>query len=87
MSAKPVIISIEGNIGSGKTTILENLEKRLEQNKSILFLREPLDVWESVKDSQTGENILESFMLTPINMLLHFRLWLMLHDYPWFVMQ
>lgn len=65
MSVKPVIISIEGNIGSGKTTILENLEKRLEQNKSILFLREPLDVWESVKDSQTGENILQKFYADP----------------------
>jgi deoxyadenosine/deoxycytidine kinase len=65
MSEKPVIISIEGNIGSGKTTILENLEKSLEHDPSILFLREPLDVWESVKDSQTGENILQKFYANP----------------------
>jgi len=65
MSKKPVIISIEGNIGSGKTTILENLEKSLEHDPSILFLREPLDVWESVKDSKTGENILQKFYANP----------------------
>jgi deoxyadenosine/deoxycytidine kinase len=65
MSAKPVIISIEGNIGSGKTTILENLEKSLQHDQSILFLREPLDVWETVKDPLTGENILQKFYANP----------------------
>jgi len=65
MSAKPVIISIEGNIGSGKTTILEKLEKTLEYDEQILFLREPLDVWETVKDPVSGENILQKFYADP----------------------
>lgn len=65
MSSKPVIISIEGNIGSGKTTIIENLEKYYKDDKSVLFLREPLDVWESVKDPVTGENILQKFYAEP----------------------
>jgi deoxyadenosine/deoxycytidine kinase len=65
MSAKPIIISIDGNIGSGKTTIIENLEKHLEHDQSILFLREPLDVWETVKDPVTGENILQKFYTDP----------------------
>jgi deoxyadenosine/deoxycytidine kinase len=65
MSFKPLIISIEGNIGSGKTTIIEHLEKRLGKNKCIVFLREPLDVWESVKDKETGENILQKFYSNP----------------------
>jgi len=65
MSTKPIIVSIEGNIGSGKTTIIENLETHLEHDQSILFLREPLDVWESVKDSQTGEHILQKFYADP----------------------
>jgi deoxyadenosine/deoxycytidine kinase len=64
-SSSPLIISIEGNIGSGKTTIIEHLEKRIGKNKSILFLREPLDVWEGVKDSTTGENILQKFYADP----------------------
>jgi deoxyadenosine/deoxycytidine kinase len=65
MSAKPVIISIEGNIGSGKTTIIGNLEKHLQDDQCILFLREPLDVWETVKDPLTGENILQKFYADP----------------------
>ena len=65
MSSKPVIISIEGNIGSGKTTIIENLEKHLAHDNTVLFLREPLDVWESVKDPVTGENILQKFYADP----------------------
>ena len=40
---KPIIVSIEGNIGSGKTTIIDNLEKyynlQLENDdkESIIF--------------------------------------------------
>jgi deoxyadenosine/deoxycytidine kinase len=62
---RSMIIQIIGLPGSGKTTILENLEKSLEHDPSILFLREPLDVWESVKDSKTGENILQKFYANP----------------------
>jgi len=58
---KSVIISIEGNIGSGKTTILEHLEKYYENNDSVLFLREPLNIWENVKEAKTGKNILQKF--------------------------
>jgi thymidylate kinase len=62
---KPVIISVEGNIGSGKTTIVEHLQHVLQGDSTILFLREPLDVWERVKDEQTGETILEKFYANP----------------------
>ena len=65
MPARPIIISIEGNIGSGKTTIIENLEKYYEHDKRVLFLREPLDVWEEIKDQKTGENILQKFYANP----------------------
>jgi len=65
MSFKPVIISIEGNIGSGKTTILEKLKSRFQNDESVVFLREPLDVWEQVKDNCTGENILQKFYSNP----------------------
>ena len=62
----PIIVSIEGNIGSGKTTIVENLEKyynlQLEKDDkdSIIFLREPVDVWKTISD-KNGETILEKF--------------------------
>lgn len=58
------IISIEGNIGSGKTTIIEKLQEKLKYNKSIVFLREPVDIWMSLKDDN-GENILEKFYSDP----------------------
>lgn len=61
--SKPIIISIEGNIGTGKSTILENLEHHLIQNSApgeILFLKEPVDIWESITD-EAGHTILEKF--------------------------
>lgn len=54
------IISIDGNIGSGKSTLLEILKKDFSGNENIVFLREPVDIWESIKDEE-GTNILEKF--------------------------
>ena len=31
------IISIEGNIGSGKSTVIHNLEQKLKNNKDYVF--------------------------------------------------
>lgn len=56
----PKIISIEGNIGSGKSTIVHNLEKKLQHNKNYVFLREPVDIWQTIKDTY-GKTILEKF--------------------------
>jgi deoxyadenosine/deoxycytidine kinase len=58
------IISIEGNIGAGKTTILEKLQRLFKNNRNILFLREPLHIWESIQDSN-GESILAKFYANP----------------------
>lgn len=54
------IISIDGNIGSGKSTLLSNLRKHFMNNKNIVFLREPVDVWSTIKDEH-GVTILEKF--------------------------
>ena len=51
------IYSIEGNIGSGKSTLVEELEKR---NKQIIFLREPVHIWNKFKD-KNNETILSKF--------------------------
>lgn len=59
--SKPIIIAIEGNIGSGKSTILEKLQDFMKDNNRIVFLKEPVDIWESIKDTNTGENILQKF--------------------------
>lgn len=57
----PIIISIEGNIGAGKTTILDQLQEYMKDNKRVAFLREPVDVWEKIKDKKTGETVLQKF--------------------------
>ena len=60
MSVNYKIISIEGNIGSGKSTLLENLRNHYDNNAHVIFLREPVDDWEKIKDSN-GNTILKKF--------------------------
>jgi deoxyadenosine/deoxycytidine kinase len=57
----PRIISIEGNIGSGKSTFLSYLKEYYRENTEVIFLREPVDIWEKVKDPVTNETMLEKF--------------------------
>jgi deoxyadenosine/deoxycytidine kinase len=64
-TSAPIIISVEGNIGAGKTTIIDKLEKKMSNNKDVIFLREPVDIWESINDKITGENILQKFYGNP----------------------
>jgi deoxyadenosine/deoxycytidine kinase len=54
------IISIEGNIGSGKSTLLAHLKSHFCNNSQIIFLREPVEEWESIKDLN-GTTMLEKF--------------------------
>jgi deoxyadenosine/deoxycytidine kinase len=58
------IITIEGNIGSGKSTLLEHLKEKYsattQTSNNIIFLREPVDEWESIKD-ENGTTILQKF--------------------------
>jgi len=63
------IFSIEGNIGSGKSTLVSQLKSNMNsissediENNSdkIFYLAEPVDIWESIKD-EDGKNIIEKF--------------------------
>jgi deoxyadenosine/deoxycytidine kinase len=54
------ILSIEGNIGSGKTTLMANLREEYKNNPHVIFLKEPVDEWETIKDAN-GKTILEKF--------------------------
>lgn len=40
-----MIISIEGNIGSGKSELIASIEKHLAREKHVGFFPEPLDEW------------------------------------------
>ena len=56
------IISIEGNIGSGKSTVINNLKQLYKQkyDHEIYFLEEPVNEWTEVQDLN-GTNIIEKF--------------------------
>jgi len=56
----PIIFFIEGNIGSGKSTFIKNVQNYFANNKHAQFLQEPVDIWKSTKDNN-GANILEHF--------------------------
>ena len=56
----PRIISIEGNIGSGKSTMVEYLKQNLQNDSTICFLQEPVDIWNTITDSN-NVNIIENY--------------------------
>jgi deoxyadenosine/deoxycytidine kinase len=58
----PKIISIDGNIGSGKSTLLNAIKNKYLLNTNVIFLQEPVEVWNNIKDSD-GKTILEKFYL------------------------
>lgn len=64
----PIIISFDGNIGSGKSSVVKYFEQNFanyckQNNKElkICFLEEPVSQWESIKDKDDGKNVLEKF--------------------------
>lgn len=56
-SSKKILISIEGNIGSGKSTLYEMLKEKY--GDKILFVDEPVDEWNKL--IMNGKNIIEHF--------------------------
>jgi deoxyadenosine/deoxycytidine kinase len=54
------IVSIEGNIGSGKSTLLQKLRGHYIDVPEVIFLKEPVDEWEKIRD-ENGVTILEKF--------------------------
>ena len=67
------IISIEGNIGSGKSTILEYLKIFYKDNTNVLFLDEPVSEWNKVVDND-GVTILEKYYENPVKYAFPFQM-------------
>ena len=62
-SKKPILVSIEGNIGAGKSSFLTALKSSIGDNllgRQVIFLQEPVDEWSEVKD-EDDVTILEKF--------------------------
>jgi deoxyadenosine/deoxycytidine kinase len=62
----PKIVSIEGNIGAGKSTLIQALRERYIQGKYriIVILEEPVEIWNTVEED--GETLLEKFYKDPV---------------------
>jgi len=51
------LFSIEGNIGSGKSTLIKKLK---DLGKNVMYLPEPVDIWNTITDS-SGVTIIEKY--------------------------
>lgn len=58
------ILSIEGNIAAGKSTLMEELKKKYATNNKVNFLDEPVELWENVKD-KFGVSMLQKYYSNP----------------------
>ena len=58
----PFIVSLEGNIGSGKSTLMEHLKDHLTYvgSRPVVYVDEPLAQWETIKNKD-GVNMLQLF--------------------------
>lgn len=58
----PILATVQGNIGGGKSTLVEYLRSKFnaQNNMRVCFLQEPVDEWNTVKDSN-GTTMLELF--------------------------
>lgn len=54
-----MILCVEGNIGSGKSTFMAKLKEAYQDRKDVCFLDEPVDSWTQFKDEEGG--ILEHY--------------------------
>jgi deoxyadenosine/deoxycytidine kinase len=46
-----IILSIDGNIGSGKSTLYNNLKDHYKYHDDICFVPEPIESWHDIQDS------------------------------------
>ena len=74
-STWPFIVSVEGNIGSGKSTILKALRERYQEIEGIpiVYVDEPVNQWEQIK-SKEGKNMIELFYANPSKYAFSFQM-------------
>lgn len=61
----PIIISIEANIGAGKSTVLQYIQSILNPNYATC-IQEPIDYWENFRDPVSKHSLLELYYTNPI---------------------
>lgn len=55
-----VLLCVEGNISSGKSTTVNQLRKVFGSDRRVKFLLEPLPIWEEIRDKD-GNNMITKF--------------------------
>lgn len=55
----PIIISVDGNIGSGKSTLIELL--KCHYKGDLVILEEPVNIWTNITDEKSNEDIITKF--------------------------
>lgn len=58
----PILATVQGNIGGGKSTLVEYLRSKYnaQGNRRVCFLQEPVEEWNTIKDA-TGATMIELF--------------------------
>lgn len=57
LPTKPFLVSIEGNIGAGKSTLINHLKTN---HLNCNYIEEPLAIWSTIKNDD-GRNLLETY--------------------------
>lgn len=75
----PRIVSLEGNIGSGKSTLLHEMQREFGSDTRVVFVREPVDIWEKICDPNTLDakglpvSLLTKFYADPVKYAFAFQ--------------
>jgi deoxycitidine kinase len=72
-NGKVFLVSIEGNISSGKSTIVKILRERTKTNNQFMIVDEPIDTWESIKN-KNGQSIFQAFYENPTELGFTFQI-------------
>ena len=72
-SQHPLLVSIDGNIGSGKSTTWDLLKEAYKGRDDVHFVEEPVVSWNNVKDG-AGVPILTNFYKDPKSFAFRFQM-------------
>jgi len=59
-SSSPVLLTLQGNIGAGKSLLHEKLKECWKANQRVCFVPEPVSIWTSIRDKD-GKNMIEKY--------------------------
>lgn len=70
---RPRLVSLEGNIGAGKTTLIEKLKEKYAEDERFLFVEEPVQMWQQICD-KGGKNMIQKYYENPIRYAFTFQI-------------